>query len=250
MSSPTSPPQEPISTFQTDESAAAPPDQPAPHLRPDHREMYLLIAGLIVGLILSPHLLGRLLGESDKQAWYFNARADFDALDAFDQETLQRIEQRRMEIQERSKADLSILHEATPIAMEEFKLQITRDLNGVQAAVTEERQPSREPLLKALAAAQGEHLDWTRRAMFALMLATALLMFLEPLFEPVGPLAGVRRRMATLRYLVAATWIAWLLAQPYGMDMPSLLWPLIIAALVVGAAVLPWIAGEAEKEPA
>ena len=46
---------------------------------PDHRDMYILIAGLVIGLIISPWIMGRFLDEVTANRWYHGGGEAHDA---------------------------------------------------------------------------------------------------------------------------------------------------------------------------
>ncbi len=200
---------------------------------PDHLDMYLLLLGLIIGLGLSPWIMGKFLDENAFTKWYFYGNdAAFDELADFIEEQEDRTAKKIGD----AVAMLTIT-DATPAAMEEKRLEI------IVAAEDERR-----PYVDAVALARERHRLWMLGFVFTLVIAAAALMFVEPLFDPTSRLAGLRRRLSTGRYAIMAVWIATVIAKPHYIAMPML--PFLIALLAVAllAAALPWLlAGKSSR---
>ena len=188
--------------------------------------MYLLLLGLIVGLVLSPWIGGKYLAEDTFTKWYFYGNDPaFDALADFIHE-----QEERTARQIGDAAAMLKLSDATPTAIEEKRLEII-------AAAEDERRP----YVDAVADARERHRLWMIGFVFTLMIAAAALMFIEPLFDPAGRLAGFRRRLSTGRYAVMAVWIGTVLAKPHYIAMPMLPFLVTLLAVALLAAALPWL---------
>lgn len=256
-------PQQPEAIDEIDEAADLPddPNEAFVFTGPDHRDMYILIAGLIAGLVLSPWLLGRFLEDQARNEFYFGAGEAWAQFEQKQAELLEIRKERADEIYaghlaareeaqqwyEQKAAEIRERHEAvgaTPIALEadlaeladEYaeKLPTQEDVQGDIAALEAELDQQLAPYRAMLDAARQEHKDWLMRMLAGLVAALALLMFIEPVLQPLGRSAAVRTRLATGRYVLTASIIALLLCKA------SLLggFPWLFVALLVGIALL------------
>lgn len=198
-------------------------------IAPNHRDMYILLAGLIVGFILSPWCAGRFFDEQKFQQFYFGSGEEWLALEEFKVQQNDSLESKIKEFLQRHK-DVG----ATPDAA-------NSDVLAVQRQAQEEQAQERIKYLAQIEEARRTHGEWVQGAVIALILAMAALMFLEPLFEPLGTLAALRNGLATGRYALAAAWLAMFVALPHarlGLSLTFLF--LLIGAAILGA-VLPWL---------
>jgi len=160
---------------------------------PDHRELYLLVGGVIVGMLLGPAALGRLAPDT-----YNNWFPSFEQA----QEELIRGEQQN------------------------FALQILT-LGGVDMQSADQLDaPANLDALRA----RRDHAVRHHGRLAALIVALFAVMIVEVLAaeRPV-----VRRRLTRARYVLAAAWIALLLAQPGALGA----WILPMAAIIVAIAL-------------
>ncbi|MEX2216576.1 MAG: hypothetical protein WD768_20855 [Phycisphaeraceae bacterium] len=208
---------------ETKSDSAAP--APAVFAGPDHRDMYLLIAGLIVGLAMCPWIAGRLMSVESFEKWYQGGGEQYDTLRAFviDQDVRVRSEKQQKKEQLQATG-------VTPIAIDEAMAQID-----------ERARAQRLPYTQALTKAHAEHQAWLVGLVSALVMAAVLLMFIEPVFEPVGRTAAIRRRLVTGRYVLLAAWIAVTLAKPTYLSGLSPTFAILLVVVALLAALLPWL---------
>lgn len=237
----------------------------------DHRDMYILLAGLIAGLILSPWMLGRFLDEPTFEQFYFGAGEAWSQLDEkrtelaetrLERENALRVEHlaRRAEVQQWYEQQVAEVREkleasgATPIALDaalaeleeeyEKSLPTEQDLMIAQAALGTEREQELAPHRAMLDAAKQAHQDWLLRMVAGLIVAVVVLMFIEPVLQPLGRSAAVRTRLATGRYVLMASIVALLLCK--AALLGGLPW-LFVGLLVVIALVAAGVSGALGK---
>lgn len=184
---------------------------------PDHRDLYLIVAGVLLGILLGPSVFGWFAPELYRTAFTNpqHANAELEDWVRNYQENERRI---RSELAKTGVSGVAI-EEATEDAMKKLY------------------DPGRDELeAKVKSARDGAAQNQGR--MLALVLAIALVMILETLMAPG---AGVTRsRLATARYALIALWIAWVMAQPGLLrQLPVAFFALLtIVALVVALVPL------------
>lgn len=175
-----------------------------PH--PNH--IYLLVVGLVVGMVLSPWVLGNISPET-YQRWIAG--------------TGQQVQ--KLRDLERDQAD---------------RLERLQDTGVSSSAVAElERELNREFQAQAqqIALEAQEQVDWLRERGLAIWLAILVLMACEALFSDVSrPLV---RRLTTGRYALIAVWLGMALAQPAMLRGVPVLFALLLIAVVIIMAIIP-----------
>lgn len=171
---------------------------------PNHRDLYLIIAGIVVGLLLGPGVLGKL------------------APTAYDR--------------------LFVGAAAIEKEQREIEAQLTRQIEGIvaagasEAAVQEKLKEAdrRQAVLRQeLENARQQRVGWSAGTVLAIL----IVMIIETLIDPRN--LSLRARLATARYGLIALWLALLLAQPsMGRSLP-LLFAGLLAAIALLAALLP-----------
>lgn len=180
-------------------------------LMPNHRDLYVLAAGLILGVLLGPAVLGRYSPETYHR-FFPSEQAAQQQLGAHDGAvalTMQKL----------------VSTEVTSVALEEF------------AQTAESR---REPFLQAVAEARH-----ARGRLVAAMIAVLLVMILETL--PEASAIILRSRLATARYAMMALVIALLMAQPSWLLGVSTSFILLLLVVGLGVALVPLSAGRQAK---
>ncbi|MCG8510240.1 MAG: hypothetical protein MI741_13510 [Rhodospirillales bacterium] len=155
----------------------------------DHRDLYLLVAGLVVGVLLSSAVLGRIAPKT-YQSIFFGDVAEVRAeLEAFDEETTRQIELL-------SSPELTV----TPLAIEEKLIQRKLDKADLERKL--DRAVNRTPA-----------------ALFAITFAILAVMVAETLISPsleqrqrteISPAVA---RLVRLRYGLLAIWLAIIVAR-------------------------------------
>ncbi len=187
------------------------PDQASgapPRLGPDHRDLYLLIVGIVLGILLGPAVLGRVSNGLYQKLMVAGA-AQQQALDQFDSDTVTKL---------KNLASTGV----TPVAVDEL---------------ARKRKAERKPLEQALQGAQ-----FTQEARnAAVLLAILALMVFEAMLDPasIRGLARWRGQLATARYALMALWLALLLADPTALEHVNILFVVLLVALGLGVALAP-----------
>jgi len=183
---------------------------------PDLGGLYLLVAGIVLGVLLGPAVLGRLAPSIYEDAFVGGGQI-----------ARQLAEDR---------------------AQTEKRLGVLEDIGVTDAAIPEQalqRQQHQIVLRAQLQKAQQEHraslTGWTT----ALMLAVIALMMLESVLSPdsqntgtvkVSPALG---GLVTARYALCALWIAIMLAQPRLLAQLPILFAGLLIAVALAVALVP-----------
>ena len=185
---------------------------------PDHRDLYLIIAGVILGILLGPAVLGRLAPE--RYAALFEGPPLQSQLAALND---------RLE-RDKAMREALITGGADHATLEAFDQKHGSGVGSLREA------------LASSAAARGRHAEWLTSRMVALVLAVLALMVVETLLEPgaTNPRgASVRRRMAGARYALIALWLAMVLAQPALLRSLPVVFTVALVAVALAAALVP-----------
>ena len=175
--------------------------------------MYILLVGLIVGIVLSPWVLGRSMDAQGHASFYDGAGEQWKALN--ESATKQKvIDQQKLDALYKQFEGIDV----TPVAVEAAKKEI---LLAGEAEV--------QPLFDAFKTAKQAHRACWTQAIVVLMIVVALLMFIEPVVISSGLSGKVRNQLALCRYLFMAGAIAMLLANPFLFSGSALIY--------VGAAI-------------
>ncbi|MEM1212518.1 MAG: hypothetical protein AAGI68_09495, partial [Planctomycetota bacterium] len=210
---------------------------------PDHRHLWVLAAGLVLGVLAGPMVLGKVNAGWYERVFVSGGEGAGAAtllavasgeLAAFEAETADKIERVN---------DVFGDPEDSSAKAEIEGLQLRR--SGERAALAERVQEAQVRLM----AAQGVHLDRVRGVLLALVLAGVGVMILEGAVSPapgsspgsaldhggerveVGPGVG---RLVTVRYAIGALGLGLVVAQPALFSGVS--WVLVGGVLVVGLA--------------
>lgn len=183
---------------------------------PDHRDLYLLIAGVALGVLLSAAVLGNLW----PQAYHDLFVGGYD------------VHRQVIAMQQRHAETLATLEttDVTDVAIAEQQQQFEQQLMPLQAELQQ---------------ARNEHLDALAGRLSALIVAIALVMVLEVLVSP-QPAAGQRaavpaalNRLISVRYALLALWLALVIARPAALGELSLLFVLLVIAVALAVAFVP-----------
>ncbi|MEZ6190224.1 MAG: hypothetical protein R3C45_02935 [Phycisphaerales bacterium] len=183
---------------------------------PDVGGLYLLIAGIVLGVLLGPAVLGRVAPDVYRDVFVGGG------------EYLHQLTEENIKTQQQLEAlqDTGVTEEAIPehvVGREQELVVLKAQLDAAQ------RQR------------MGELTGWTA----ALMLAVIAVMMVESLISPdleagvaakVPPAVG---RLVTARYALASLWIAIVLARPQLLTQVPILFAAGLVVVALGAALMP-----------
>jgi preprotein translocase subunit SecF len=193
---------------------AAPPSCVSPF--PDLGGLYLLVAGIVLGVLLGPAVLGRLAPSTYEDAFVGG------------RQFTQQIDEKAAAAEEQVRALDGT--GATPVA-------ITEQLNQQDFQLIELRAKKQQAQQDQLASLTG----WTT----SLMLAVIAMMMLESLLSPdtrstgsfeISPSLG---RLVTARYALCALWIAIMLAQPKLLSQLPIVFAGLLIVVSLAVALVP-----------
>ncbi len=184
---------------------------------PDQRDLYVLVAGLLLGLVLSSSVLGRVMPER-YEALFLGAVQERETLDAYVAETEAEAESRISE-------------------------GVTED--DLLAYIASRDLAFRQLELELLMAGR-DHARSLERLMTSLILVVLALMVAEAMLSPIprseGPseVKPVFGRLKAARYVVLAGWLALAVSHP-GLLLAGFNWlfVVILLAVVFAAALVP-----------
>ncbi len=189
------------------------PQQPPhhPEAAPGSFELYVIIAGIFLGILLGPAVLGRLAPEVYDKV-IANRVQPKTSLADFEQQTF--------ELQAKLEST-----QATPAAMGEF-------LTG--RGIQRERIKNEDQLELIRAQLRG-----LSRSV-ALIMAILVVMVLETIIDPIWQLA--RARLQAARYLLMGFWVALTLAQPvFLVGFPLAFFFAMILLITVSVLLSSWL---------
>lgn len=149
---------------------------------PDHRDLYLIVIGIVAGILLGPYVLGSWKPGLYREVFIGGV------------EESKHVEEQDAVIQRMLRGGMA---GASDVAMEE-KLA---DLNKAKV-----------PLLAQYQNALRTRADRLANFGVALVLAALAIMVIETLIDPTRP--DLRSRLSTARYAILAAWLAMLFARP------------------------------------
>lgn len=173
---------------------------------PGLRHLYMLLAGVVLGVLLGPAVMGR-FAPNVYGVLFIGGRDESQALAAFDAET------RSLEQQ---------------LALTGVSVEAGEQL-------LDERLVESEPLRAVLDTARATHALRLLQAMIAIVVAMLAVMVIEPL---IAPGSAARQRLATARYALAAMFAVLALARPqWVLQLPWLFLALLLAVAFVAVFV-------------
>ena len=172
---------------------------------PNHRNLYLLILGLVGGIALGPAVLGRLSPDSYQKI--------------FGVGRLSHAQLKQISNEKRDQINRLTETGVTASAVKE------------QLAQAQRQRSERSRIL------QQEHLNWLGALTTAMILAIIIIMVLETMVSPVQP--GLAPGLATTRYALTAVWFGITLAQPGLLLGVSGLFVLLLVIVSLLAAFMP-----------
>ena len=172
-------------------------------LLPNHRDLYVLAIGLVLGILLGPAVLGKYAPATYEH--YFgdvaDAKVQWAKYDLSQEQVLQRLAEAQ----------------ATSVALDEFKAA---------------HAPQRLPLI--------EHYHQARHnqgRLIATLLGVVIIMVLETLPDPRA--IRTRSHLATARYALMAVTLALVLAQPQLLVGISVVYLVLLLAAALTLALVP-----------
>ena len=203
-----------------------PPAPPAPACCsspfPDQRHLYLLAAGLVIGLLLGPGLLGR-FAPGLYEEWFTGGAEARRTLAAWD---------------EGVERDVRGLLGG---ALDEHDDSLQSEMDAARLRGEPERL-MRERRWRSEVAA---HREAYGSRLLALVLVIGVMMVIEAIVAPdfqedAGPQSpGVLGRFVTVRYAVLALWLALVVAAPGTLTAVPWVFAVLVLAVALAAAMVP-----------
>lgn len=189
-----------------------PSPEPSSASAPDHRDVYLLALGLLMGVLLGPAVLGRVSATSYERM-FLGGHELTVAIEKFEKEVPGRIA---------SLAGTGV----TGVAVEELQGRMQEERLQLEGRRT---------------LARHEHALWLAGRTNALLLAVAALMVLEGVLDPAAGAMWrrLRQRAASARYALLAIWLALLLAQPEILRQTPPAFVILLLVVAVAAMLVP-----------
>lgn len=188
----------------------------------DHRDLYLLVAGLVLGVLLGPAVLGQAAPGVYERMFVGmgEATADLREAEAAHASALR-------DLQETGVSDAALAERAVGFEQQRMLLQARAE----QEQVT--------------------HLGRLTGRMLALVFAVVGVMVIEALVSP-QPNGGGRQvvptavsRLVTIRYALAALWLMVVVAQPAMLGQLPVVFAALVVLVALGAAFVPLGKGKA-----
>lgn len=223
---------------------------------PDHRAIYMLLAGIVLGIVLGPALLGRVMPEVYQRIFVGADAARKELLSFEDQAKAQKLEQEAQFVKQINDLQQSGVSEA---ALDELKAK--QDLQRQELEQKQEltRQVIIASRIEPALLDHARQIQGVMNSLFAaLIIATILQSVLNTapstpsssesqagVDSPTPSTAGLllaryRLGLAYGQVAIAALWIALLLAQPALLIQMSILVMAAVLLIVLLAALIPW----------
>lgn len=190
---------------------ATPSEPPSGGGGPDHRDLYLIVVGVLLGVLLGPGVLGRFA-----PAVYDRIFVGRESVRLITDE-MQRLQAETLTTAERIQAS-----------------------GASEEALVEALAPGREKAAalqeRLIAVVEAERAS-RRGRVTAIILTLVAIMVIETLVQPTG--ATLRGRLATARYALIALWLAFLLAQPHLLREIPIAFLIGLIAVALVAALTP-----------
>ncbi|MEM9019691.1 MAG: hypothetical protein AAGC44_03935 [Planctomycetota bacterium] len=212
---------------------------------PDPLHLYMLVAGMALGILLGPAVLGKASpGLYDK---LFIGTGDTRELDQAKQNMADFEENN--DYSERvakvnKQAEFFDPNDSTALSVKEEILRLTNEY----ALEREEHQALFQEALITIELRRNEHTEKLEGLVTLLLLLTVVVMLVEPLLSPSrseldetgrAEIPAALPRLITLRYALIAGWVSFALAKPVWLLSISPVFAIILAALVGVAAFVP-----------
>jgi len=209
--------------------------------QPDHRDLYLLVLGLLVGLLLSEWCLGRLSFETYERMFVGGqeARINKDMAKATLKKKMQKLES---DLEQRKQRIIELKSESV---MDQFIEQA----NTERIALAEKHRSEVDRYRLEQEHLVREHATWYQRLLTGLIMVIAVMMILETLLDPDHSdfTTMLQGRFSTVRYAVMAGWLALFLAQPEAFSSHKINLGFFILLLVVAIAAAMAPLGKGKK---
>ncbi|MEO0474512.1 MAG: hypothetical protein AAF085_00895 [Planctomycetota bacterium] len=213
---------------------------------PDQRHLYMLVAGVVLGVLLGPAVLGRaapqlydplFLGSGD-MAELNDAQAALDDFNSNPEERQKRIDNVIAQFEFFSEDDQSM-----KIAMDEQLVKISNEFANIEADLKANVKLARVPMLTN----QDAHRKKLSGMATMMLLLIVVILAAEAILGPTrdelesgkAALPPMLSRLITIRYGLATGWLMLMLAQPVWLRGIDFVFGGLLLAVVLIAGLMP-----------
>jgi hypothetical protein len=202
--------------------------------QPDHRDLYLLVFGLAVGLLLSQWCLGR-FSPDFYEKWFVGGQTLRLERNAEELDLRKKIKNRDAELTVQRKTIESLKSES---ALEAFQIATRKELSDMAAQAYRKLEHYKIEMQFAKEDRQKYH----QRMLTGLVMVIVVMMIFQTLMDPSSPSSqNMQRRFNSVRYAVMAGWLAMFMAQPDPLsgDKIPVSFFILLLVVAIGAALAP-----------
>ena len=210
--------------------------------QPDHRDLYLLVVGLALGLLLSQYGLGWFAPDTYEK-WFMDGQEARIRYEAAIQDLDQKVKDKKIELAKEAKRLGEISDTAVKAQEGREKSELTKIYHAAEPNLVNLREERRF--------AQQEQAKRHRAWLNGLILVLVISMIGHALIEPgaEGMAHVLRSRLTTMRYALMAGWIALFMAKPDPLESVPVAFVLMLGVVIFAAAMAPRCSAPSSMTP-